>query len=366
MWTYPPTTSLLQGSHHTTSSTTSHGAALRSGKRYIALMAYRPNLDTFTTLASFPFWLEVMPLALSEPKPTPLPHSGPPNEPVYSPSTDYLSPQMSANRRISWQGDNQRRPKRFSFQSDGSRSLSGSPGTANDNPAGFGWQLQAVPQRPIVQRSATSPSLGPTHVPQQQDMPSPQAMEVTPLPPLEAIEDIPEDGPLFRAHCKSMEERAYYLRRSLKRLVRSAEAVAHAGQLLDEAEDAFDVSLHEILENSPNSIRALSDAYWDSARRVQGFARKESLLRLQELIVEPLRRLITILKAAETKKKAYDQESKAFYEHVQRVSRGNLTFDLGSCSSSISASSRTYLLQMVKSVHPRRMRSTKPKRTALQ
>jgi hypothetical protein len=187
------------------------------------------------------------------------------------------------------------------------------------------------------------------------------------LPQLDAIEDIPEDGPLFKAHCKGMEERAYYLRRSLKHVVRSAEAVAHAGRLLDEAEDALDRSLHEVAEYSPNSIRALNEVYWDTARRVQGFARKEALLRLEELVIEPLRRLITILKAADTKKKAYEQESKAFYEHVHKVRQS-----IGLASSDAYGRHSTSMSRTIQA-HPKarrgpplQMRSTRPRRIALQ
>lgn len=317
-WTYP-SVSRLSGSHHTTSSTSSRPTSLTTGRRFVAVLQYQPNSDSFVTLASFSFWLAVRPphhvdTVLPDRPPSPIQFS----ETVTTPATDYLSPQLPSHRRTSWQSDAQGRTKRFSYQSDASRSLSGSPGTANDNHAGFGWQ-QGLPTRPAVQRSATSPSLGASPLPPQGIPTSPQALEVAPLPVLEPIEDIPEDGPLFKAHCKGMEERAYYLRRSLKHLVRSAEAVLQAGRLLDEAEDAFDVSLHEVSEFSPNSIRALDEVYLGAARRIQGFARKEALLRLEELVIEPLKRLITILKAAETKKKAYEQESKAFYEHVQRV-----------------------------------------------
>ena len=232
-------------------------------------------------------------------------------------------------------------------------SRSGSPGHGSDGHSAAGhasapaWsQLQHATsyKRPAPQRSATSPVLSQealSHVKVRQasmsssigqsqlaqpatpgpHLPSgsPQLYHPSPLPVLEPIEDIPEDGPLFKAHCKEMEERAYYLRRSLKQLIKSAEAVYSALRLLDDAEYSFDHSLHELSGSNPNAVAALNDAYWDSARRIQGFARKEGMLRLEELVIEPLKRIASMLKATDVKKKIYDAESKAFYDHVHRV-----------------------------------------------
>lgn len=150
-------------------------------------------------------------------------------------------------------------------------------------------------------------------------MGSPQLKEPVTLPRLEPLEEIPEDGPLFKAHCKAMEEKAYYLRRSLKHFVKAAETVLNAMRTQDEAEDAFDFAIHHLGENSPDAVRALNEVYWDLGRKVQGFARKESIQRLEELLVDPLRRMVVVLKTAETKRKAFEQESKAYYEHVARV-----------------------------------------------
>lgn len=130
---------------------------------------------------------------------------------------------------------------------------------------------------------------------------------------------MPDDGPLFRAYCKEMEERAYYLRRSLKQLVKSAEAVHSGMRNLDDAEDAFDRSIAQLSISSPNSINALNDAYWDMARKVQGFARKEAILRLEELVIEPLKRLTVLLKTVEYKRKVFEHDSKSFYEHMNKV-----------------------------------------------
>lgn len=138
-------------------------------------------------------------------------------------------------------------------------------------------------------------------------------------PQLEDIGSIPEDGPLFRAHCKSMEERAQSLRRSLKHLVKSSETVLGAMRILDDAEDSFDRSLKELQDDNSQSIAPLMDTYWELARRVQGFERKEKAQRLEDLILDPSRRLVATLKQLDSKKKVFEQEHKAYYDHVHKV-----------------------------------------------
>lgn len=277
-----------------------------------------------------------------------------------TPMTDYLSPrsiQQSATsatplyKRASWQPESSTsfvRQKRFSFQSDTSQGAAvygsvppvmHSPAISSDGQplptSMYNQQLQQQQQRrPTPQRSTTSPHLGEMASPQSQSdfggisdtqfpsylVSSPQLKEPIQLPSIAAIEEIPEDGPLFKAHCKSMEEKAYYLRRSLKHFVKAAESVLAAMRTLDETEDSLDFAIHHLAENSPDAVRALNEVYWDLGRKVQGFARKESIQRLEELLLDPLRRMVVVLKAAETKRKVFEQESKAYYEHVSRVS----------------------------------------------
>ena len=138
------------------------------------------------------------------------------------------------------------------------------------------------------------------------------------LPNLDELHEMPEDGPLFRAHCKEMEERAYYLRRALKVLVKSAESILANMRSLDEAEDSFDRALYQLNLSSPNAVSALNQTYWDAARRVQGFSRKESIVRMEEMLLTPLRSMINTLKQAEHKRKIFDIESKAFYDYMNK------------------------------------------------
>lgn len=265
-----------------------------------------------------------------------------------TPMSDYLSPRplhasatssSSLYKRATWQPESSTsfvRQKRFSFQSDTSQGGYGYvPPIINSPAVSFEGQANQVHQhyrRPTPQRSTTSPHLGELASPTSQSdfgapeapfptylMGSPQLKEPVTLPCLEPLEEIPEDGPLFKAHCKAMEEKAYYLRRSLKHFVKAAETVLNAMRTQDEAEDAFDFAIHHLGENSPGAVRALNEVYWDLGRKVQGFARKESIQRLEELLVDPLRRMVVVLKTAETKRKAFEQESKAYYEHVARV-----------------------------------------------
>lgn len=276
-----------------------------------------------------------------------------------TPASDYLSPRAiqpsatsnsSLYKRASWQPESSTsfvRQKRFSFQSDTSQSGYGynpavlpSPAISDGQPSAA-HPHQQQQRRPMPQRSNTSPHIGEMASPVSQsgfggsEAPFPtyltnsaQLKEPVTLPQIDPLEEIPEDGPLFKAHCKAMEEKAYYLRRSLKHIVKAAEAVLSSMRTLDESEDAFDFAIHHLSENSPDAVRALNDVYWDLARKVQGFARKESIQRLEELLVDPLRRMVVILKTAETKKKTFEQESKAYYEHVSRVRRARLSHPL--------------------------------------
>lgn len=134
------------------------------------------------------------------------------------------------------------------------------------------------------------------------------------------MEEIPEDGPLFRAHLKSMEERTVYLRKNLKTTLKTLEQILAAKKQLNYHEDVFDFNLNEITTSNPLILQFLNDNYWLLARRIDGFVRKEQTLRLEELLLEPLRRVVASLKTVDYKKRTFEQESKAYYDHMHRVS----------------------------------------------
>ncbi|EPS35751.1 hypothetical protein H072_10758 [Dactylellina haptotyla CBS 200.50] len=132
-------------------------------------------------------------------------------------------------------------------------------------------------------------------------------------------DDIGDDGPLFRATMKEMESRTTILRQRMKKVLRRAEQAKSALGQWNDALSLFVDSLREVATNNTSGVKpALEDYFERSAKELLRFERQNES-NLQKLIIDPMTKLYSYdIKAAEAKKKEFDDESREFYAFVGR------------------------------------------------
>jgi len=131
---------------------------------------------------------------------------------------------------------------------------------------------------------------------------------------------VSDDGPLFRATMKSLEQKTGNLRTKMKKVLKRAEQARQAQVASNEALAAFQESLREVSTtgNAPGIQPAL-DHYFDRTfREILAYERQNGT-NLQKLIIDPLTRLYQVdLKQAEAKKRDFEEESRDYYNYVSR------------------------------------------------
>ena len=130
---------------------------------------------------------------------------------------------------------------------------------------------------------------------------------------------ITDDGPVFRATLKALEQKTSSMRAQMKKVLKKAEA-AQLCQL--EASDAyigFIEALHEASSTNANAVQPALEHYFDKiAREIVTYERQNAAY-LQRLVVEPITRLYQLeIKQAEAKKRDFEEESKDYYAYVSR------------------------------------------------
>lgn len=128
-----------------------------------------------------------------------------------------------------------------------------------------------------------------------------------------------EDGPLFRATMKAMEQKTGNMRTKIKKVLKKAEAAQLAQVSCNEAMEAFLGSLNAASTSNANAIQPALDHYFEKiARQIQNYEQLNTL-QLQKLVIEPLIKLYNNdIKQAESKKKDFDEESRDYYAYVGR------------------------------------------------
>ncbi|KAK6362749.1 hypothetical protein TWF730_000204 [Orbilia blumenaviensis] len=132
-------------------------------------------------------------------------------------------------------------------------------------------------------------------------------------------DDVLDDGPLFRATMKEMESRTAILRQRMKKVLRRAEQAKSSQGQWNDALSLFADSLREVAASNTSSMKpALEDYFERSAKEILRFERHNES-HLQKLIIDPMTKLYSYdIKAAEAKKKEFDEESREFYGFVSR------------------------------------------------
>lgn len=128
-----------------------------------------------------------------------------------------------------------------------------------------------------------------------------------------------EDGPLFRATIKSLEQKTGAFRSRMKKVLKRAEAAKFAQSACNEAVGAFMDALREAASSNASGIQPALDHYFDRTyKEIQRFE-KQNEANLQKLIIDPLTKLYNLdIKQAEAKKKDFEEESRDYYNFVSR------------------------------------------------
>ena len=202
-----------------------------------------------------------------------------------------------------------------------------------------GLEIPMIPQRHRVPssqsyQSAISDSEGPfeTHNP-----PSPQVQSAefalnasASAPPLPVIdiqclprpgEDVTavDDGPLFRATMKALEQKTGNMKIQIKKVLKKAEAAQEAQVGCNQAMSDFLKALQEASNSSSTAFKPALDHYFTNiAQHIMKYEKGNSTL-LQKQIIDPISKLYNLdIKQVEAKKKDFDDESRDYYAYVGR------------------------------------------------
>ncbi len=128
-----------------------------------------------------------------------------------------------------------------------------------------------------------------------------------------------EDGPVFRATMKSLEQKTGNMRVQIKKVLKRAEA-AHQAQLdCNVTMKTFLGALQEASASNASAFKPALDHYFTKiAQRILEYENQNAVL-LQKQIIEPICKLYNLdIKQAESKKKDFEEESRDYYAYVSR------------------------------------------------
>lgn len=128
-----------------------------------------------------------------------------------------------------------------------------------------------------------------------------------------------EDGPLFRATMKALEQKTGNMRIKMKKVLRKAEAAQAAQVECNDASAAFIDALRDASASNANAVQPALEHYFEKIARQILLYEKQNTVHLQKLIIDPLSKLYNIdIKQAESKKKDFEDESRDYYAYVSR------------------------------------------------
>ncbi|KAI5304257.1 hypothetical protein KEM56_006688 [Ascosphaera pollenicola] len=127
---------------------------------------------------------------------------------------------------------------------------------------------------------------------------------------------IVEDGPLFRATMKALEQKTGAMRVKMKKVLKKAELAHQAQVSCNEAVNNF---IGALAEASSNGIQPAVEHYFDRIARQLLKYEEQNSIHLQKLVIDPLSKLYNYdIKLAESKRKDFEEESKDYYAYVGR------------------------------------------------
>ncbi|MCJ1261374.1 hypothetical protein MMC22_001238 [Lobaria immixta] len=128
-----------------------------------------------------------------------------------------------------------------------------------------------------------------------------------------------EDGPLFRATMKALEQKTGNMRTRMKKVLRKAEAAQTAQAECNDAVAAFMDALQEASASNANAVQPALEHYFEKIAKQILLYEKQNTVNLQKSIIDPLSRIYNVeIKQAEAKKKDFEDESRDYYAYVSR------------------------------------------------
>ena len=125
-----------------------------------------------------------------------------------------------------------------------------------------------------------------------------------------------EDGPLFRATMKALEQKTGNMRMRMKKVLRKAEAAQTAQVECNNAVAAF---MEALRESNADAVQPALEHYFEKIAKEILRYEQQNTIHLQKLIIDPVSRLYNIdIKQAEAKKKDFEDESRDYYAYVSR------------------------------------------------
>ena len=128
-----------------------------------------------------------------------------------------------------------------------------------------------------------------------------------------------EDGPLFRATMKSLEQKTGNMRARWKKVLKRAESALEAQVNCNSAIAELMEALREASSSNVNAVQPAMDHYFDKIAKEILTYEKLNSNNIQKLIIDPISKLYNVdIKQAESKKKDFEEESKEYYQYVSR------------------------------------------------
>lgn len=126
-----------------------------------------------------------------------------------------------------------------------------------------------------------------------------------------------EDGPVFRATMRSLENKTGNMKSRMKRVLKAAEAAEAAQAACNDAVAAFMDALRDASTSNSNAVRPALDHYFNSIAKEILLYEKQNNANLQKLIIEPISKLYSNdIKQADYKRRDFEEESKDYYAYV--------------------------------------------------
>jgi Arf-GAP/SH3 domain/ANK repeat/PH domain-containing protein len=128
-----------------------------------------------------------------------------------------------------------------------------------------------------------------------------------------------EDGPLFRATMKSLEQKTGNMRTKWKKVLKRAESALEAQVSCNNAMSDLIDALKEASSSNANAVQPAIDNYFDKiAKEILTYERTNTT-NIQKSIIDPIHKLYNVdIKQAETKRKDFEEESKDYYQYLGR------------------------------------------------
>ncbi|KAG5979644.1 hypothetical protein E4U55_004928 [Claviceps digitariae] len=130
---------------------------------------------------------------------------------------------------------------------------------------------------------------------------------------------VTDDGPVFRATLKALEQKTGNMRTHMKKVLKRAEQAYMQQTEANDAFVAFMDALREASSTNANAFQPALEHYFDKIAREILVYERQNTINLLKIIIEPLNKLYQFdIKQAEFKKRDFEEESKDYYAYVSR------------------------------------------------